>query len=52
MQSDKEEDFITEPLSERTYKRLEEFGIRKSKLDTISYRLVKVILSIGENDVS
>ena len=42
---------IKEPLSEKMYKRLETFGIRKSKLDTISYRLVKVILSTGETEI-
>ena len=51
MQNNDNEIFITEPLSEKTYKRLENFGIRKSKLDTISYRLLKVILPTGETEV-
>lgn len=51
MQSTDNEVFITESLSEKTYKRLEKLGIRKSKLDTISYRLVKVILPTGETEV-
>jgi hypothetical protein len=51
VQSSDNERYITEPLSERTYKRLEEFGIRKSKLDMISYRLAKIILSTGETEV-
>ena len=51
MQSTDNEAFITEPLSEKTYKRLEEFGIRKPQNDTISYRLVKVILSTGETEI-
>jgi hypothetical protein len=51
MESDDNEVFITEPLSEKTYKRLEKFGIRKSKMDTISYRLVKIKLSTGETEV-
>lgn len=51
MQSNDNEVFITEPLSEKTYKRLEEFDIRKSKLDMISYRLVKIILPTGETEV-
>lgn len=51
MQSTDNEVFITEPLSEKTYKRLEEQGIRKSKLDMISYRLVKIILPTGETEV-
>jgi hypothetical protein len=42
---------INEPMSEKTYKRLEGFGIRKSKKDTISYRLVKVILNTGEVEI-
>lgn len=50
-QSTDNEVFITEPLSERAYKRLEDFGLRKSKADTISYRLVKVILTTGETEV-
>ncbi|NJK84513.1 MAG: transposase [Saprospiraceae bacterium] len=51
MKSTDNEVYITEPLSEKTYKRLEKSGIRKSKLDTISYRLVKVILPTGETEV-
>jgi hypothetical protein len=51
MQSNDNEAFITEPLSEKTYKRLEKQGIRKSQLDTISYRLVKIILPTGEIEV-
>jgi Transposase DDE domain len=51
MESPDNEAFITEPLSERAYKKLEEFGIRKSKMDTISHRLVKVILPTGETKV-
>lgn len=51
MKSTDNEVLITEPLSEKTYKRLEEFGIRKSKKDMISYRLVKVLLSTGETEI-
>lgn len=51
IQSTDNEVYITEPLSEKTYKRLEESGIRKSKLDSISYRLVKVALPTGETEV-
>lgn len=51
MESNDNEVFITESLSEKTYKRLEEFGIRKSKKDMISYRLVKVLLSTGETEI-
>lgn len=43
--------YITDQMTERAYKRLEEYGIRKSKMDTISYRLVKVVLSTGEVEV-
>jgi hypothetical protein len=43
--------YVTEPLSERCYKVLEKYGIRKSKSDTVSYRLVKVILSTGETEI-
>lgn len=42
---------ISEAFSERNYKRLEEFGIRKSQKDIISYRLVKVILNTGEIEI-
>jgi hypothetical protein len=51
MQSPDNEVYITEPLSEKTYKRLEKFGIRKSEMDMISYRLVKITLSTGEIEV-
>jgi hypothetical protein len=51
MESSANEVFITEPLSERTCKRLAECGIRKSQLDMISYRLVKIILPTGEPEV-
>lgn len=51
MQSNDNEVLITEPLSERCYKVLEKFGIRKSKKDTITYRLVKIILPTGETEV-
>lgn len=51
VQSPDNEIIITEPLSERCYKELEKFGIRQSKSDTISYRLVKIILSTGETEV-
>ena len=51
MKSTENEILVTEPLNEKTYKRLEKFGIRKSKLDTISYRLVKVILNTGEIEI-
>lgn len=51
IQSVDNEILITEPLSEKTYKRLKTLGIRKSKIDTISYRLVKVILSTGETEI-
>jgi hypothetical protein len=51
MQGIDNEVYITEPLSEKTYKRLEEFGIRKSKMDRISYRLVKITLPTGEIEV-
>jgi hypothetical protein len=42
---------ITEPIGERCYKELEKYGIRKSKMDMITYRLVKIILSTGETEV-
>lgn len=51
MQSSANEVLITETLSEKTYKRLEAFGIRKSKMDSITYRLVKVVLSTGETEI-
>lgn len=51
IQSPDDDLIVTEPLSERTYKRLEYFGIRKSKMDKISYRLVKVILNTGEIEI-
>jgi hypothetical protein len=51
MQSAENEMFVTEPLNEKACKRLADLGIRKSKLDTISYRLVKVLLSTGEIEV-
>jgi hypothetical protein len=51
IESNDNECFITESLSEKTYKRLEKQGIRKSKADMISYRLVKVILSTGETEI-
>jgi hypothetical protein len=51
VQSPDNEIIITEPLSEKTYKRLEQFNIRKSTLDMISYRLVKVILPTGEIEI-
>lgn len=51
MQSSANEILITETLSEKTYKRLETFGIRKSKMDSITYRLVKVVLSTGETEI-
>jgi hypothetical protein len=51
MESADNEAFITEPLSEKTCKRLKKEGIVKSKLDMISYRLVKVFLPTGETEV-
>lgn len=51
MESGHNEVFITEPLSEKTYKRLEKLGIRQSKMDMITYRLVKIKLSTGETEV-
>jgi Transposase DDE domain len=51
MQSNDNEAFINEPLSERCYKSLEKFGIRKSRADTVSYRLVKVVLPTGETEI-
>ena len=51
VESNENEILITEPLSERSYKRLEEFGIRQSKMDTISYRLAKIRLSTGETEI-
>lgn len=51
IESTDNERYITEPLTEKAYKRLEKYGIRKSDLDMISYRIVKVILSTGETEV-
>lgn len=51
VKSSENEIFMSEPVSEKTYKRLAEMGIRKSQKDTISYRLVKVILCTGEIEV-
>ncbi len=51
LQSPDNDMIIAEPMGERCYKRLEEFGIRKSKSDMIAYRLVKVVLSTGEVEV-
>lgn len=51
VKSSEDEIFMSEPVSEKTYKRLAEMGIRKSQKDTISYRLVKVILCTGEIEV-
>lgn len=51
VESTSNEVIITERLTEKAYKRLEKLGIRKSKLDTISYRLVKVVLSTGETEI-
>jgi len=51
VQSAANEIIITEPLTEKTSQRLMELGIRKSAKDTISYRLVKVVLSTGETEV-
>ena len=42
---------ITASFTGRNYKRLEGFSIRKSKMDTLSYRLVKVGLSTGEVEI-
>lgn len=42
---------ITEPLSDKARKRLADLDIKKSKTDTITYRLVKVILPTGETEV-
>lgn len=43
--------FIEEPLSDKSYKRLESLGINKSRTTQVSYRLVKVVLSSGEIEV-
>jgi hypothetical protein len=51
MESADNEAFITEPLSEKTCKRLKKEGVMKSKLDMIAYRLVKVVLPTGEIEV-
>lgn len=51
IQSADNEVYITESMTERAYKRLEGFGIRKSKADLVSYRLVKIVLSSGEIEV-
>ena len=51
MQSDDKEIVITELFSERTHKKLKELGISTSKQDTISYRLVKVLLPNGTIEV-
>ncbi len=51
VQSADNEVYITEQMTERAYKRLETFGIRKSKQDMVSYRLVKVMLATGEMEI-
>ena len=51
MQSVDNEVVVTEPLTEKTYRRLMDLGIRKSGKDLISYKLVKVVLSTGETEV-
>lgn len=51
IQSSDNEQYITIPISEKTYKRLENYGIRQSQHDTISLRLVKVLLSTGEIEI-
>lgn len=51
MQSTENELLVTEPISEKTYKRLAEMGIRKSQKDMVSYRLVKVPLNTGETEI-
>jgi hypothetical protein len=51
IQSPDNDVIITEQLSEKTCKRLSELDIKHSKNDTISYRLVKIILSTGETEV-
>jgi hypothetical protein len=51
LQSPENEAYITEPLTQKCYWRLEEMGIRKSQHDTISYRMVKVALPTGETEV-
>jgi hypothetical protein len=51
VQSPDNDVIITEPMGERCCKKLEEFGIRKSKMGMITYRLVKVILPTGETEV-
>jgi hypothetical protein len=50
-QSAENDVIITEPMSTSCYKKLEGFGIRKSKSDSVSYRLVKVILPTGEIEI-
>ena len=42
---------ITEPLSRKCCKRLAEFGIKKTKTDLITYRLVKIILPTGAIEI-
>jgi hypothetical protein len=51
MQSSDNDIIVTEPLSDKTCKKLTELGIKHSKNGEISYRLVKVILSTGEIEV-
>lgn len=51
MQSNDNEAFITESLSQKTHKRLKALGIEVDKNATISYRLVKIILPTGETEI-
>lgn len=51
VESADQEAYITEPMTEKARKRLEKHGIIQSKNDTVSYRLVKVVLATGEIEV-
>jgi hypothetical protein len=51
MKSDDVDITVNEPLTQKCCKELANMGIRKSKQDTISFRLVKIKLQTGETEV-
>jgi len=51
VKSSEQELFVTETINEKCIRTLKELGFFKSKFDTVSYRLVKVILPSGETEV-
>jgi hypothetical protein len=51
LQTDSQEQVVTENLTENAWRELRKMGIAKSKYHLITYRLIRVVLSTGEVEV-